>query len=489
MTPFRKSGFVLILLVIAFVPTTSGYQSSSEDGGSLLSDSLNGQWINDTLMISGTTTISPQTATWGLFNITETLGEENILQSGDFFTEVIPIQDGLWSWELSINVSEIECICLVQITQSTMDESEVLNRILFIGEGPHPPVLSPLHDSIVMIDGQATLNAEVMHSIAANESNLLVSWCYSPNGACEGDVYNKQIGLQQNELSKTHELSFSIDVENYSLNDGIWKFEYQLQNPVLEISPTVSFDLYVDHTDPTAEIIAPELASEGDVVLFDGSGSSDGVWGKDLQSVWTIVQPDGIKRVANEDELNGMVLVLHPILSGNYTVNLDVIDSVGRISSTTTTLNVVNIPPLVGIETTFDKSLVTEVILINSGDDLDLSAIALDTFGDDATLQYEWILNGNQISSDKNITFTNLVMGDHKLVLIVTDDNGETGSKEVTLAVKDDSSHRSQDNNIRFLPMLGSLIVILIATLLIFKMKASRSESLPKWETNPELKP
>ena len=489
MIPFRKSGLILVLLIIVSVPTSSGYQSSSEDGDSLHSDSLNGEWINNTLMISGTTTISPQTASWALFNVTETFGEENILQSGDFFTEVIPIQEGLWSWELSINVSEIECICLVHINQSTIDQSEDIYRIVFIGEGPHPPILYPSHDSIVMIDGQATLSADVMHSNPVNESNLLVSWCYSPNGACEGDVFNKQIGVMHNELSTNHEVSFSIDVDNYSLHDGKWKFEYQLQNPVLEISPTVYFDLYVDQNDPTAEIIAPEFAYEGDIVLFDGSGSSDGVWGKDLQSVWTIIQPDGAQRVASEDELNGMVLVLHPILSGNYTVNLDVIDSVGRISSATKSLNVVNIPPLVGIETTSDKSLVTEVILINSGDELDLSAIALDTSGDDETLRYEWILNGNQISSDKNITFTNLVMGDHKLVLIVTDDNGETGTKEVTLAVKENTSYASQDTDVRIVPILGSLLIILIASLLIFRMKSHRADSLPRWENKSEKKP
>ena len=111
------------MLLVCYVPLTSGYDSVDENQAILHSDSENGQWHNNTLQITGTTTLQPQTASWVLIDITEEYSYHNIISSGEFFTEVTPIDESLWSWSIQIDVEQYDCICICLLyTSDAADE-------------------------------------------------------------------------------------------------------------------------------------------------------------------------------------------------------------------------------------------------------------------------------------------------------------------------------------------------------------------------------
>ena len=47
---------------------------------------------------------------WVLYDVTDPYIEWPILVSGDFFTTVTPIDEGLWVWSLVVDVSGINCL-------------------------------------------------------------------------------------------------------------------------------------------------------------------------------------------------------------------------------------------------------------------------------------------------------------------------------------------------------------------------------------------
>ena len=250
----------------------------------------------------------------------------------------------------------------------------------------------------------------------------------------------------------------------------------------------INFELNVDETNPIAEIIAPSTANEGETVLFDGSGSHDGIWGSDLQSVWTVLQPDGLQRVATEDEIEGMVFSLNPTLSGNYHVNLDVIDSVGRLTSTSCELSVSNLPPSVGIEVLSDVKINSQNALLSLGEELILEADIHDTISDLREIQIQWFLDDILISNTNQITVNDLDVGSHKMMLVVTDDDGASDSQEFKVTVLEPTSDSPIDSQEETFPILITIVFVTLFILGFILTKKNKSEALPKWESASEEK-
>ena len=75
------------------------------------------------------------------------------------------------------------------------------------------------------------------------------------------------------------------------LDDGL-EFYLSLSGCVFEESPDIDITVYVDKT-AVSSMISPSESNEGDSILIDGSGSSDGVWTNNLQYVWYVTKPDG----------------------------------------------------------------------------------------------------------------------------------------------------------------------------------------------------
>ena len=477
MQRLTKTGILLasLLLLATPLPNTSALSDSESAITSTMED---GAWVNDTLTINGSTTIPAQYANWALYDVTDPYAEWETLLSGDYFTEVIPIDDGIWVWSITIDVTGIDCTCWLEISQPDGLEKALLNRIVFIGEGPHNPVASPNHPLTIFVDEPVELSTIGILSIGnTSESKISLEWCYAPLGACDGDSNSSEVSVVWNDNQGT----FTIDADALGLTDGVWQFSYTLQDEYLRDSPPVNFRVNVDQTDPDAVLICPEQALEGDLVIIDGTESRDGVWGPSLQAVWYITQPDGVFRVAEQSETNGMLFNLIPNQSGNYSIQLDVVDSVGRMSSSTVQILVINVEPVFDLQIDETNIPESESWQLIEGENFEISVLATDTGMDNETLVYQWYLDGEIVSSTTFFVSDDLDVGTHNLQLVVTDDDG--ASKSHQMQIKVNAKDVKEDRELDFTVILLFVIIIGISFTVFRKANMSEHESsgMPKW--------
>ena len=477
MKRLTKSGILLASLLLLAIPLPNGSAFSDSDPA-ITSTLQDGAWVNNTLTINGSTTIPAQYANWALYDVTDPYAEWDELRSGDYFTEVIPVDDGLWIWSITFDINGLNCTCWLEISQPDGIEKALLNRIIFIGDGPHSPVITPLHPLTIFVDDPVELSAKgILSSGNVSETKLSLEWCYAPLGACDGESNSSEVDVVWSE----NNAAFVLDANELGLTDGVWEFSYILQDEFLRNSPPVNFHVNVDQTDPHSVLICPEHALEGDLVIIDGTESRDGFWGPSLQAVWYITQPDGVFRVAEESETDGMMFNLIPTHSGNYSIQLDVVDLVGRRSSSTVHILVENVQPVLDLqidETNIPESQTWQVI---EGENFEISVLATDTGMDKDSLVYEWYLDGELVSSNTFFVSDELDIGTHDLLLVVTDDDGASESHQMQIMVnaKDVNGEKELD----FTVILIFVVFIAIGVTVFRKTRMSEHESasMPKW--------
>ena len=47
--------------------------------------------------------------------------------------------------------------------------------------------------------------------------------------------------------------------------------------------------VFVDQTNPSSVVISPQTAFEGEMIVIDGTGSTDGVWSNNLNRFGTLL--------------------------------------------------------------------------------------------------------------------------------------------------------------------------------------------------------
>jgi len=479
MIQHSKSCIILTSILLMSLPIVNSSSVDSEVG-QLTSPIEDGIWVNNTLEVNGSTTLPPQDADWVLYDVTvPNIGLPIILASGDFFTSVTPIDEGLWIWSIVIDVSGFNCTCMLEVTQMDDSGEELLNRIIFIGEGPHSPVISHNHDSSIIVDGEYVISSRaILADSQTSDSKLILNWCLAPNGACDGTLFDSEVNASwENDIG-----TFSINVSSLGLDDGVWKFTYHLQDVFLRTSAEIEMTVFVDQTNPTSVLICPENALEGEMIVIDGSGSTDGVWSNNLQSIWYVTDPDGITYLPTSNTTDEMLNIALS-KSGNYTVRLDVIDWVGRMSSSNTTILVSNVAPIIDLQLEGSSVKNPNSWQFLQDESLELVAAAIETGDDSNSLIYSWYLNDELISTSVNLSLSDLDVGVHNLRLVVTDNDGAEDSHEIEVTVKAQSKSESNNFNITAVFVLVGIIGFSIMIFRRMRMSENEASVLPKWDS------
>ena len=444
-----KSCLVIASVLLVLVPVSANNVDTNKPDVLLTSDSIDGLWVNTTLEITGSTNLNPQNADWVLYDVTNPYVEWPVLRSGDFFTTVTPISEGFWNWTLIIDVEGLNCTCWIEIGQPNGLGKEFLNRIIFIGAGPHNPVISPIHDSIIMLDEPLEISAmTTLSDSIPSDGSIIMNWCSSPNGACDGESFSEIMHVEWNE----NKASFTLNATNMDLDDGVWSFTYSYQDVFLRESPDIEITVYVDRNAPVSTMISPSESLEGESILIDGSGSSDGVWTNNLQYVWYITKPDGSAYVPENSEDNRILeIILNE--SGLHTIRLDVIDWVGRMNSTTSQINVMNSVPVIGMGIEG-----TDVVNPNSwqftlGDNVSLKPSIVDSGDTIEAFTFSWYLDSELVSNSQEYSIAQLDEGTYSVLLMVVDDDGANDSYQIEIVIKSDNDNEA--NNLSY----GSVVV------------------------------
>ncbi len=493
----RTISALLLCIIFLFPSTVTADVSDDLVSHKLESDFEDGTFVNGTLNITGTITSDPTDVYWGIYDYDDLaenlLSPEHSLQmltDGNFFTEVIPLSVDRWQWRLEVDVSALDCACILTVHHliDNQKTSLYLHKTIFIGEGPFSPIL--LITDTEMID---TTNFELKLSGAVangvlNESTIIISFCKLTSGfACDESTNHTR------ELPATWSGNGGILVLNFGdleLSEGKWSFALSLRDSnLLQSSFPLVVSRKVDLNPPSAVLVTSESVNQSSTIILDGSASSDGIWTSDLQAVWYITEPNGTIRNPNELENQGLSLILQPVVPGNWTVRLDVIDIRGRISSNETTFEVLNVAPEAFI----------------SLDELDLndhryrmphwadwaldSADSYDLADDNTLLVHRWYVDGELVSnvSRLDISELNLQPGDHEVILEVIDAGGASGTSSMVLEVYADESDSNSTPVLGWLTIALVMIVLIIFTVKYIQSREEISPSVPRWQDNRQL--
>jgi hypothetical protein len=473
-------GFSLIIVGLLLAGMSPNVFAHHDVNSELTSTASNGQWVNDSIDISGSTTIPANSSSWVLYDITEPYVEWPVLRNGDFFSTVTPVDESLWIWTLSIDVQGLNCICWLEISLPDGLQHKKIFRVFFIGEGPHNPIVSPEHEMVVVIDEPVVISS---HAFLAdgdlNETMLEVNWCSAPQGACYGELFSDSVNL-----SWTDEvMTFTIDADSFNLSDGNWEFNYSLIDATLRTSPKIYLRVYVDQTDPIAVINGLSESNESQMISFDGSSSSDGVW-SNLQYTWYLTDPNGDFRAAGVQQAQGAHLTLNESIttSGQWQIRLDVTDMVGRRDTTYANLTIHNKAPVAHMSINHLDGGGVGKYQINQGDELILDASnSLDSDIDMANLEYSWLIDGEEISQNKSIDLSEYEPGTYQIDLIVSDD--ENMKSELQLMVIINKVVEQKQGGFNLIGTVSAIaIIILIIYFIQFRKTPETVSTLPKWQ-------
>ena len=116
----RKVLVIFSLLLLSLL--SSGVNSEPVPSEILVIDQKQGHHFPDGMVdLSGSSSIPLNNASWTLFNNTDENQNLVVIESGDYLTQVTPIDQDVWSWSLSINASGISCTCLLYTSPSPRD--------------------------------------------------------------------------------------------------------------------------------------------------------------------------------------------------------------------------------------------------------------------------------------------------------------------------------------------------------------------------------
>ena len=516
----RKSAFqarccllIVLMFSVSSTPLISaghGPSHGSNNGRDFVFtfDQEQGIHFEDGLDISGESRFQLQNTEWNLYNVLDDL--EPLLQ-GDFLTAVFPTTDG-YSWNLSVNVSGLDCTCLLEISVPNPDGGTHLHPLfVYIGSANHQPVLLPsnFHHNFKSVINETTLDStqEEVFSQGETQVNLELNplqdndvefSLITPTGTLDGSTIKANIclapygvcldeGKTMTLLSEFQGSSVSVQLNSSIVNDqeGIWKFSFFAQDDLLRTSPAQNQFFIHDETPPSLKINMDSSSDESEQ-LSVFSEAFDGYTGASVQEIWTITLPNGSIRAPLAEELiDSSHLILNFSQSGEYTLELTGRDKAGNMNSTTVQFSIINQPPVAvisldGLTATYDQN----VQMTEGGN---WTILGTDSYDNEA-IDYLWIIDDStSIRGVESLSFENFkTPGTYLVELIVFDDDGSTNSTQIQLEIQSKDNLASSGPNMAVIALVGLVLfgAICLTTYLIFGR--DKAVSLPKWSTaNP----
>ena len=139
-----RASLVSVVFLLITVAITPSITSASESGNSVTEFEFyqnDGHNASEILSLNGTANIALQQVEWQIVEFGNGLNESG-LKSGDYLTSVTPSGEQHWSWTLVVDVSGMNCTCVLEVYLSASDGSTpIATIVLYLGHSYHYPVL------------------------------------------------------------------------------------------------------------------------------------------------------------------------------------------------------------------------------------------------------------------------------------------------------------------------------------------------------------
>jgi hypothetical protein len=473
----------LLFCISMFSLTVSGHHIE-EDTYNLVILQDDGVHFSENILLTGTTTLAPSEATWELWDVGDGFSGWNLEDSDSHFSDVVPVSENMWNWTLEINVTEIDCTCLLTISIPNGLDPITKSIIVYLGVSEHRPMILDIqYATTIIVDQPITIAIEYVTPEINNAGVTVFSnICEAPHGVCFEEFHPTIF----NQSDDNGTVIITLDSLNMGLEDGIFKLEFYVTDALLLNSNTEILAIVIDTHAPIVTLSGAEHVIESQAI-FISAFVDDGYSGSNEIIVWTIHSPDGkVRNPTNEEFQDDYSLNLVPVLSGEWIIDLLVRDGGGHFVTTSHSFNVSNSAPqahltLDGFEVHNGSSLTPA----NTNNWVLDGSESSDTVDDMQTLQYVWYIDGNAIVSGKSIfTQADYSFSGHKeVMLVVTDDDGAKSQINLTIFVEEEYS-ASKDSLI----LIGIIaLTILLPGLLVMRKvivqsrASASSRKIPKW--------
>lgn len=477
---------------------------------------LSGSHFLDELVLNGSSNIPLSDSRWTLHNASSN-EETPVLLTTGFLTNVEPRMDSSWDWDVQVNVSSIICTCQFKLSKLNSTEPSLLSIVVYLGEPSsaqggdnqdsttatallHRPVLSKFETNRIFLTDES-IQVKIPTIFVQNssaDSQILIEICSAPFGVClESFVAFEEYSQITNFDGLYMELSSSLT----SIQDGIWLFHIRVLDSLLRVSEVRPLIIHIDRSPPNVMLVyqsstdsesSPSLLNETQITVIEGTSVGfsatvdDGYSGGVIDLTWSVVHPDLSRHsITDSEKLSDTEISLQPMLSGLWSIELLVRDSVGRLVRITTEFTVINQIPNPSIQ--LDGLTIIEGSFISSriGNEWDLNCDdSSDTLNDDSDLMCTWYVNGQTYVSGKSALNQSdfAQTGSYEIRMVVTDDDGGSSEIQFTLLVEDTGSTSSSLGTLEIIVSIF-IILILCCSIMFVRRKQQRSSlnQIPKW--------
>ena len=489
-----------LCVLILISPTGTGDTVVTDDPPQIIINQGQGLFVEENLTITGTYVDEelPSVLSWRMFSGLEIIDDGDLQSSLIQQAHSVESSRTTWEYSLELNLSSYApCSCLLEILAiDSSNQGDVAQFILF-AQGEGTTQLAPrivMDGDLGQLTGVVTLNAVSLDDegvvgaqwAISDDSEIAMSCIQSWIQAPESVTWYNITGVLTGPMS-SH--SWSLDTTEY--DDGEYSLLVRAVADDGLTSPCACQTVGIDNHAPIAMIDGPsEVNESAGQIQFDGSGSSDQFWGRDgLVFLWVldggpngqIIESGGDYRTFDVDSSK----------SGNFSLTLTVVDHAGFSNSVVHQFNISNQNPeavlRVGGQPLEDGDTIT---LANEEQWLMECSDSIDSDNDKPSLICTWYIDGEPIMTgwERQLLRPDDLSESHTLMLEVTDDNGLSDTITVTFGVQgtpSDPMYSDEDGGVGIwiLTMVaGSIIVILLATMVLVRKFSGHASSIPKWK-------
>ena len=473
--------FVISMLVSSTAAKTSkGHHNTAEN---LIINQPDGLQFDEYLNLSGSSIFPASELTWYIYEVLpEVEFSQNIINQSNIF-ERVTIEGGISYWELSIYVGHLNCSCQFSITHHHHQSS----ILVYLGTSNHFPIIEsipsfqlPSDSYDVVLNYAVTWPINEVESLGGlNISMFRAEICQYSGEACVSNSFNVELPYT---VSNDGLYMIQISQEDMALSDGNWLFDIVFRDSYLRSSNLHSKVLTFDTNPPNVTIFGDQNIKEMSQAIYsilvdDGYDSSS------VAITWTLTNPDGDTRALFGSEIIDVYSAKISFnKSGNWSINILAIDSVGHYTRMSHIVDVENIPPVISIYSTNE---VNDEMSFDIATEWYLDAASsVDTANDQANLIFQWYIDESLIHSGNNLSQSVLSQpGSYDLILVVTDDDGDTDEFILSLTLKQDAEiNEDASFNAVIVGSISVIVVLLLISLIFILKKPNGDFKLPKWK-------
>ena len=479
---------VLLMLVSAMPATVAEEPPSSPVPAEILFNQPQGTHMLDIIHLNGSSNVPLRNASWSVVNISGSTPTTVI--SGPYLTSVMPRSEGIFSWNLTIDVPGLDCTCYVSIEM--VDEGGIHHHwdlLLYLGDALHRPVMvgewrqqfsheitdENGQQSMLIVDDRTDYEiALVLAPDSGSISMVSANVCEAPFGVCLDTPRTQTVPHQLVDS----QLVVSLYPTNLTSGEGVWKVVFTATDSLLRTTGQHHLLLVYDIAPPEVALSAEQTTFEREPINVYAT-VDDGYTGAEFTYTWTLIDEQGMRRAPTDSEqLTPNHLLFNLTSQGQYTVEVSVRDLAGRNGEASTNFTVINQRPTALISN--DGMIFAEDgrLTVEANDGWSITG---NLSFDDEPVEYLWVVNDDR--SWRGLTSLNQEHfeepGIYTVELIVFDDDGATHSTFLELEILAESNDEPSSSN----GWLGLLAFVFLLGIGIGLSRRSGSvDELPKWK-------